>query len=161
MRRTTSWSLVLLMSPGLALAQFQMPGAGRSFPDACKLLSEADVSGAMGAKLQSMGQGKKGAEAMIGLPVPMCLWSGEGLEVVLYLNPLSPTGVARMGQNPTPLKDKELGEGAFYTTEGKDRVWLYAKSFYLSVLNPRKPPLEIARALALKIAPKLASSSAQ
>jgi hypothetical protein len=45
--------------------------------------------------------------------------------------------------------------GAFYTTEGKDRVWLYATGFYLSVLNPRKPPLEIARALALKIAPRL------
>jgi len=151
----TSWSLLILLVPGLALAQYQLPGAAGKFPDACKLLSEADVSAAMGAKLQSSAQAKQGAESMIGLPVPMCLWSGEGLEVLLYLNPVSPRGVPRMGENPKPLEDPKLGEGAFYTTEGKDRVWVYARGFYLSVLNPRKPPLEIARALALEVAPKL------
>ena len=59
---------------GLALAQFQMPGS--SFPDPCKLLSEPEVSTAMGASLKSLVQANQGAQAMVGLPVPMCLWSG-------------------------------------------------------------------------------------
>ncbi|HUL78337.1 MAG TPA: hypothetical protein VL691_13830 [Vicinamibacteria bacterium] len=153
--RRTLLSVVFLLAPHLALAQLQLPGLGGNFPDACKLLSEAEVSAAMGAKLQSLGQANRGAEAMIGLPVPMCLWSGDRLEVVLYVNPVSPRGVPRTGENPTPLEEKELGDGAFYTTEGKDRVWLYARGFYLSVQNPRKPPLDIARSLARKVAAKL------
>lgn len=145
--------LLSLMLSGLALAQFQMPGA--NFPDPCKLLSEAEVSAAMGAKLRSLAQANQGAQATVGLPVLMCLWSGERQEVVLYLNPLSPGSVPRIGQNPTPLKDAALGEGAYYTVEGKDRVWLYAKSFYLTVQNAQKAPLEIARALALKVASRM------
>jgi hypothetical protein len=156
MRRTLS-SLAVLIVPGLAVAQFQMPGMGGNFPDPCKLLTEVEVSSAMGAKMRSMGQANQGAQAMVGLPVPMCMWSGDGHEVVLYVNPVSPKGIPRMGENPTPLKDKELGEGAFYTTEGKQRAWLYARSFYVHVNNPRKPPVEIARALALKVAPRLSS----
>lgn len=139
---------------GLALAQFQMPGS--SFPDPCKLLSEQEVSAAMGAKLQSLAAANQGAQAMVGLPVPMCLWSGEGLEVKLDLNPLYPSrNIPYLGKNPTPLKDAALGEGAFYTSEGQERVFLYARSFSLMVLNPRKPPLEVARALAQKVASRL------
>lgn len=139
--------LVSLILAGLTLAQ--------QLPDPCKLLSEQEVSTAMGASLKPLAQANQAAQSMVGLPIPMCLWSGERLEVVLYLNPLSPKNVPRIGQNPTPLKDAALGQGAFYTTEGKDRVWLYAKSFYLTVQTPGKPPFEIARALALKVAPRL------
>jgi len=145
--------LVLWVLSASALAQFQLPG--ENFPDPCKLLSEGEVSVAMGAKLHSLAQANQGAQTTVGLPVPMCLWSGERLEVALYLNPLSPKNIPRIGQNPTPLKDAVLGQGAFYTTEGKDRVWLYAKSFYLTVQNPGKTPLEAAHSLALRVASRL------
>lgn len=139
---------------GLALAQFQMPGSG--FPDPCKLLSEQEVSAAMGAKLQSLAQANQGAQATVGLPVPMCLWSGEGLEVKLDINPLYPSrNLPYLGKNPTPLKEPALGEGAFYTSEGKERVFLYAKGFSLMVFNPKKPPLEVALELARKAASRL------
>jgi len=135
------------------MAQFQMPG---NFPDPCKLLSEQEINGAMGAKLQSLAPANQGAEAMVGLPVPMCLWSGEGLEVKLDLNPLYPSrNIPYLGQNPTPLNDKVLGEGAYYTREGKNRVFLYARSFSLMVSHPKKSPLDIARTLALKVAARL------
>jgi hypothetical protein len=144
------WLLLVLCGP--ALAQFGLPA---NFPDPCKLLTDAEVSAAMGAKLHSMAPANQGTQATIGLPVPMCLWSGERLEVVLYLNPLSPGNVPRIGQNPTPLKDPALGKGAYSTVEGKDKVWVYAQSFYLEVQNAGKAPFEIARALALKVALRL------
>jgi hypothetical protein len=144
------WILLILF--GGALAQFQMP----SFPDPCKLLSEQEVGAAMGAKLQSSAPANQGAQATIGLPVPMCLWSGDGLEVKLDINPLYPSRtIPYLGKNPTPLKDPALGNGAFYTSEGQERVFLYARGFSLMVLNPKKPPLEIARSLALKVASRL------
>lgn len=145
------WILLVLFGP--ALAQFQLPG---NLPDPCKLLSKTEVSAAMGAKLQSSAQANQGAQAMIGLPVPMYLWSGEGLEVKLDINPLYPSrNLPYLGENPTPLKDQGLGEEAYYTTQGKARVFLYAKGFALMVANPKKSPLEIARALALKVALRL------
>lgn len=146
---------VLLPIFGLALAQFQLPGPAGNFPDPCKLLSKQEVSAVMGAKLQSMAPANQGAQALVGLPVPMCLWSGEGLEVRLDLNPVYPKGAPRMGQNPTPLKEPRLGEGAFYTVEGRERVFLFAKGFSLMVLHPRKPPLEVALELARKVAQRL------
>jgi hypothetical protein len=145
---------VLIMALiGVALAQFQLPGA--NFPDPCKLLSEGEVNAAMGAKLESLAKANQGAQGMVGLPVPMCLWSGEGMEVRLDLNPIYPKGAPKLGQNPTPLKDAALGEGAFYTREGKERVFLFAQGFSLMVLHPKKAPLEVALELARKVAPRL------
>lgn len=53
--------LVLLVLLGSAIAQFQLPGA--NFPDPCKLLSEGEVSAAMGAKLESLAKANQGPRA--------------------------------------------------------------------------------------------------
>jgi len=150
--RPSVWILLtfLLLSP--VLAQFQLPG---NFPDPCKLLSEGEVSAAMGTKLESLAKANQGAQAMVGLPVPMCLWSGEGVEVRLDLNPIYPKRAPKLGQNPTPVKEAALGEGAFYTREGKERVFLFAQGFSLMVTHPKRSPLEAALELARKVASRL------
>jgi len=141
----------LLLSP--VLAQFQLPGA--NFPDPCKLLSATEVAAATGAKLESSTPANQAVQGMVGLPVLMCLWSGEGVEVKLDINIIYPKGAPKLGKNPTPLKDAALGEGAFYTREGKERVFLFAQGFSLMVLHPKKAPLEVALELARKVAPRL------
>lgn len=45
--------------------------------------------------------------------------SGEGVEVKLDINIIYPKGAPKLGENPTPLKDAALGEGASYSREGK------------------------------------------